>query len=207
MGPTRRKPLTQSKSCSKDDSRRNKAASRPSLLLVACVALLAAAAAHAQSTDLTVSASSGALTAGLSFRWAQVQDVVAALRQGLESRITFTVRLYEKRRAALPFTQDHLLVERSVSRTAFWDFLDDRYVVESDTGAQVSYAGPEELLASFFTVTDVFLYPLPRDFHRGMYATARAQFEPVRLMPPLTLVSMVGTVAVAVTPWVRKDLP
>jgi hypothetical protein len=199
--------LTQSKSCSKDDSKRNRAARWPSPLLVACVALFAAASAHAQSTDLTVSAASGALTASLSFRWNLVQDVVAALRQGLESRITFTVRLYEKRRAALPLTPDHLLVERRVSRTAFWDFLDDRYVVESDEGVQVSYAAPEELLASFFTVTDVFLYPLPRDPPRGMYATARAQFEPVRLMPPLTLVSMVGTVAAAVTPWVRKDLP
>jgi hypothetical protein len=199
--------LTQSKSCSNDDSRRNRAAVRPSLLLLACAALLAAAAAHAQSTDLTVSTGAGALTAGLSFRWDQMQDVVAGLRLGLESRIIFTVRLYEKRRTALPFTRDRLLVERSVSRIAFWDFLDGRYVVESDTGAQVSYAGPEELLGGFFTVTDVFLFPLPRDFHRSMYATARAQFEPVRLMPPLTLVSMVGTVAAAVTPWTRKDLP
>ncbi len=199
--------MTQSKSCSRDASRKNRAGRRPSLLLCACAALLAGAAGYCQSTDLAVSASSGALTASLSFRWDKVQDVVAALHQGLESRITFTVRLYEKRRAALPLTPDRLLAERSVSRTAFWDFLDGRYVVESDTGAQVSYASAEELLQGFFTVSDTFLNPLPRDFHRSMYATARAQFEPVRLMPPLTLVGMVGRAAAAVTPWVREDLP
>ena len=157
--------------------------------------------------DLEVSARSGALTAYLAFQWDQVQDVVAALRQGLESRITFTVRLYEKRRTVLPLARDRLLAERTVSRSAFWDFLDDRYVVESDTGAQVSYASAEELLGSFFSVADVFLYPVPRDPHRTLYATARAQFEPVRLMPPLTLISMVGRAAAFVTPWVRKDLP
>jgi hypothetical protein len=135
-----------------------------------------------------------------------VPDVVLALRQGLESRITFTVRLYEKRRSLIPLRPDHLLVERSVSRSAFWDFLDDRYVVESDTGAQLSYASAEELLEGFFSVGDVFLYPLPPDPRRTLYATARAQFEPVRLMPPLTLVSMVGKVAAFVTPWVRKDV-
>ena len=157
--------------------------------------------------DLGVSAQSGALTADLSFRWGPVQDVVAALRQGLESRITFTVRLYEKRRSALPLAPDHLLAERTVSRSAFWDFLDDRYVVESGTGTQVSYASAEELLAGFFSVADVFLYPLPHDPHRALYATARAQFEPVRLMPPLTLISMVGRAAAFVTPWVRTELP
>jgi hypothetical protein len=171
------------------------------------VALLAASAAHGQTLGLEVSAGSGALTARLSFTWGQVQDVVAALRQGLESRITFTVRLYEKRRAAFPLTPDHLLVERTISRSAFWDFLDDRYVVESDTGAQVSYASAEELLEGFFSVPDAFLYPLPRGPHRVLYAAARAQFEPVRLMPPLTLVSMVGRAAAFVTPWVREDLP
>jgi hypothetical protein len=157
--------------------------------------------------DLEVSAGSGALTAYLAFQWDQMQDVVTALRQGLESRITFTVRLYEKRRTVLPLARDRLLAERTVSRSAFWDFLDDRYVVESDTGAQVSYASAEELLGSFFSVADVFLYPVPRDPHRALYATARAQFEPVRLMPPLTLISMVGRAAAFVTPWVRKDLP
>ena len=133
--------------------------------------------------------------------------MAAALRQGLESRITFTVRLYEKRRPVLFLAPDHLLVERTVSRSAFWDFLDDRFVVESDTGARVSYASAEELLGDFLSVEEMFLYPVPRNAHRDLYATARAQFEPVRLMPPLTLVSLVGRAAALVTPWVRKDLP
>jgi len=147
------------------------------------------------------------MAARLTFNWDHVEDVVAALRQGLESRITFTVRVYEKRGGVLPLAPDHLLADRDVSRSAFWDFLDGRYVVESDTGAQVSYANAEEMLRAFFSVPDLFLAPAPRTPHRAMYATARAQFEPVRLMPPLTLVSMVGRSAAFVTPWVRKDLP
>jgi hypothetical protein len=40
-----------------------------------------------------------------------------------------------------------------------------------------------------------------------MYAIARAQFEPVRLMPPLTLVVLAGAAATSTTPWTRKELP
>jgi hypothetical protein len=31
--------------------------------------------------------------------------------------------------------------------------------------------------------------------------------EPVRLMPPLTLVALIGTAAAYATPWIRSDVP
>jgi len=42
---------------------------------------------------------------------------------------------------------------------------------------------------------------------RRLYVTARAQFEPVRLMPPLTLIGLAGAAANVATPWVRRDAP
>jgi hypothetical protein len=132
-------------------------------------------------------------------------EVIASLRQGLESRITFTARLYEKRRELFPFPGDRMLAERRVARTAFWDFLDGKFVVESDKGVQVSYASEEDLLEGFFTLSEVYLYAFPPGPHASLYITGRAQFEPVRLMPPLTLVSMVGRAATYTSPWARKD--
>jgi hypothetical protein len=142
----------------------------------------------------------------LTFRANQGQEVVSLVRKGLESRITFTVRLYEKRISIIPVLGDRMIAEKRVARSAYWDFLDGRFVVEADSGAQATYGNAEEFLNGFFILDDVFLSVLPRDARRGLYVTARAQFEPVRLMPPLTLVTMAGGAAVSTTPWAREEV-
>jgi hypothetical protein len=191
-----------SKSCLRDGLRKNKAA-----LLAAVLLLLCASLSESQTVDLSVTTRASSLVARISFHWDSMQVLASSLRAGMESRITFTARLYERRRGILPFTGDHLLTERSVTRSAFWDFLDARYVVESQDGARSSYDGTEELLQGFLTLDDLVLSHLPLDMHPPVYVTARARFEPVRLMPPLTLVSLAGRAATSTTPWVRREVP
>jgi hypothetical protein len=168
----------------------------------------------AQAVDLTVArrasaraASADALVASVSFHWERRAELVSSLRAGMESRITFTVRLYEHRRGLLPFRRDRLLAERSAERSAFWDFLDGSFVVESKNGARASFASAEDLLQGFLTLSDVTLSEVPRAGSPGYYVTARALFEPVRLMPPLTLVGLVGRAATATTPWASREAP
>jgi hypothetical protein len=193
----------QSKSCSRTGSRKSRL---PLAFGVAALVLLPGLAA-AQTVDLSVSTRASMLSASLSYHGEQIPEVVSMVRKGLESRITFTVRLYEKRSSPIPFIGDRMVTQKRVARSAFWDFLDDRFVVESDDGAQVTYGSAEEFLKGFFILNDLFLSDVPRDARRLLYVTARAQFEPVRLMPPLTLVSLVGGAAISTTPWVRKDVP
>lgn len=176
-------------------------------MLACSLSFLAAARGAAQSVLCAVSTTGGVVAADLSFSWTQPADVIASLRAGLESRITFVVRLYEKRPGILPFMGDRMLSERIIARSAFWDFLGERFVVESDSGAQTSYTNANDLLKGFFTVSGLSLYTLPPADLRPRYVTARAQFEPVRLMPPLTLVSLVGAAAASTTPWVRRNAP
>ena len=176
-------------------------------VLMLCAALLPAASCAAQAVDLSLTTRAGVLTANLSFQWDRMQELVSSLRQGLESRITFTARVYEKRRGILPLMGDRMLAERRVAHSAFWDFLDGRFVVESDARAQVSYASVDDLLKGFFTLSDLPLYAVSPGHQDALYVTARAQFEPVRLMPPLTLVSMVGRAATSTSPWTRREAP
>jgi len=173
-------------------------------VLILCAALLPAASLAGQGVDLSLSSAAGVLSADITFRWDRMEELVSSLRQGLESRITFTARVYEKRRGILPLPGDRMLAEHRVARSAFWDFLDDQFVVETDTGARVSFASVDELLKGFFTLSKIPLYNRP---HTDLYVMGRAQFEPVRLMPPLTLVSMVGRAATYTSPWVRRDAP
>jgi hypothetical protein len=179
------------------------------LLAGAALGLAAGAPpAHAQAIELSMESGGGFLTATLGFRWSRPEDLITSLRRGLESRITFTTRLYEVRRPAFSFAGDRVLAEKRVTRSAFWDFLDQVFVVEEEGGGQKSYADPLALLHGFFSLEQTFAYaPSNGSTGRPRYVAARAQFEPVRLMPPLTLVGLAGAAVNVTTPWVRRELP
>jgi len=150
----------------------------------------------------------GFLTAAVGFRWNRSAELLTSLHRGLESRITFTTRLYEARRPTFSFAGDRVLAEKRVTRSAFWDFLEQVYVVEEEGGGQKSYADDAALLAGFFSLEQTFAYaPAEGTGHRPRYLAARAQFEPVRLMPPLTLVGLAGAAVNLTTPWVRREVP
>jgi hypothetical protein len=172
------------------------------LLVLAAAGLLAARPCGAQSVDLSVNARGPVLYCSLLFHWPHTAELVDSLRRGLESRITFTVRLNEQRRAAI-ISRDRLIAEVVVSRSVFWDFLDGVFVVEQDGGKQWTYTDDTALLAGLFSFQEVFPYSAAIAA-RPVYVSARAQFEPVRLMPPLTLVSMLGAASIVATPWIRR---
>jgi hypothetical protein len=165
------------------------------------------ASSTAQAIELSLVPRGELVVASVSFRWARADELIDSLRKGLEARITFTTRLYESRRPAFSFAGDRLLSERKIARSAFWDFLDKVFVMEEEGGPQKSYADPADLLRGFFAVQEVFGHDREDVSNRRQYVSARAQFEPVRLMPPLTLVGMVGAAANVSTPWVQRDAP
>jgi hypothetical protein len=184
------------------------------LALRAAVPLAAAPPAGSPKVDLDVqrrastrTAAADDLLARVSFRWDRREDLVSSLRAGMESRITFTVRLFERRQSLLRLRGDKLVAEKKTARSAFWDFLDNSFVVETDDGLRLSYATPEDLLEGFLTLSAVRLAAVPRAGPPRFYVTARALFEPVRLMPPLTLVELAGQAATATTPWAVREAP
>jgi hypothetical protein len=176
----------------------------PPFLLV-LLAVLSASPAAAQSLDMGLRVRPDGIHADLWFRWNKEQELVSSLQQGMEARIIFTLRLYQRRKGFLPFLGDRLLKETQVARSAFWDFLDRKFVVESDDGSRVDYTTAPELLLGFFSLKDFPLAPLPPRAGESRYVTARARLEPVRLMPPLTIVTLAGAAASYTTPWERRN--
>ncbi len=186
------------KSSSKTGSRRSSAAAAALLLLAVSPPLFA------QRVDLRALVRGGIICADVDFRWDREQEFLNAVRDGLESRITFTARLYERRAAFLPFFRNVLVESRTFSQSAFFDFLGNKYVVETDQGRRVVYDTEEELIRGFFSMPDITLAEISTV--SDPYVTARVQFEPVRLMPPLTIVSLVGAAGTYTSPWVGKDV-
>jgi len=167
--------------------------------------LVAAPASRAQVIELSTVPGGTTVTAAIAFRWSHADELIDSLRRGLESRITFTARLYERRNPAFAFAGDRLVSERTVVRSAFWDFLGREFVLEEEGRPLTTCTDSVELVRSFFTVDQSFRVT-PAEVARGrMYVAARARFEPVRLMPPLTLVGLAGAAASVTTPWVHRD--
>ncbi len=194
--------MTPLRSCSKTVSKRSSSGAFLALLLCA-----AAPAAGAQAIHGVAAASGGRITADLGFQWDRPDEAVASLQDGLESRIVFTVQLFEKGQGVYPFNADHLLAQKTVRHSAFWDFLDRVFVVEEEGGSPTICRSTAELMQSFFSLQGVFLYDFAGRKHPSLYVAARAQYEPVRLMPPLTLVNLVGAASNITTPWMRIDVP
>jgi len=201
----KRRPLMQSRSSSKTVLRRSRPRGAFPCLLVFLLAALAASPAAAQSLDMGLSVRPTSIRADLWFRWNKEQELVSSLQQGMEARIVFTLRLYQRRRGVIPFLGDKLILETHVARSAFWDFLDRTFVVESDDGSRAAYPTAAELLQGFLTVRNFPVSTVLPSSGEERYVTARARLEPVRLMPPLTIVTLAGAAASYTTPWERRD--
>jgi hypothetical protein len=168
--------------------------------------LAAAPVPAAPTLAVGTAATEGRVVAHLSFTSDRPSDIVESLLGGLESRIVFTARLYQKRTGLFSFLWgDRLVVQATVVRRAYRDTLTHMFVVDEDGQPLLSYPTTDQLLTAFFTVTGIS-FRLPAAGRAGWYVAARAQVEPVRLMPPLTLITLAGAAAYA-TAWVRSGTP
>jgi len=142
------------------------------------------------------------------FSWDRQAELLATLRDGLESRITFSFRTFERGTGLLAILGDRLLGERTLTRSAYVDILDGTYIVEEEGGTRSASSDLDALVAGFFTADGVAVPAPPRAAGGAPgYVAARVHFEPVRLMPPLTIVSLAGAAVSHTTPWVRAEVP
>ena len=166
--------------------------------------ITAASGLDAQAVELSAVVRDGIVCADLSFRWDREREFIESLQDGLESRITFTARLFDRNQALLPILRNIQIESRTFSQSAFFDFLGKKFIVETDLGRRTTYDSAEELIRGFFTMSDITL--AERTQVGDPFVTARVQFEPVRLMPPLTIISLVGASGTYTSPWIQKDV-
>jgi len=185
----------------------SKAASRRSRLLLALLFALSAVGLACQDLELSVRRDGPLVRAAAVFRWDREEELLSTLREGLESRITFTLRAFERSAGLLSLLGDRLLAEKTVARSAYFNFLDGTYIVEESDGARAAYTDLAALLTGFFSARGVAL-PVPRQARRGpCYVSARVLFEPVRLSAPLSIVSLAGAAVSHTSAWVRAEIP
>ncbi len=120
------------------------------------LALSAAVVTAAPTLTVGATATENGVVAHLVFTSDRPQDIVESLLGGLESRIVFTIRLYQKRTDILSFLRgDRMVVQATVVRRAYRDTLTRMFIVEQDGQSPASYVTTDQLLAAFFTINGI----------------------------------------------------
>jgi hypothetical protein len=169
------------------------------------LAFLLACAAVAGAEDIAVSVASstaGRITVDARIIEADTARLLRSLRDGLESTVTFEVRLYRKAIGLRGLLGDPLVDHVDVTRRASVDFLDDRYILVDEAGTTRLLTDLEDFLREFLTLAAL---PLTPPAGGQAYVYARARLEYVKLDPPLHIVALFRPTA-AVTRWCRVDL-
>jgi hypothetical protein len=131
------------------------------------------------------------------------EKVLDSVTDGLEVRITFEFRLYEKTGGLLGFLGDRLLDERRLRRSASMDFFADQYVVTDDQGHKTPFIREADFVRFLSRLPSCTLeYQGGHTETETLYVMARARIDYVTLDPPLNIVNLFTTTAVT-TDWQR----
>jgi hypothetical protein len=134
------------------------------------------------------------------------QAVLASLWDGLRAEITFQLRLYRRSSGVFAFLGDRLLHERQVYQVASFDFYENRYKILRDDRITGEYAAETEFLDAFFSLPEIELGEISTGDGGDYYLLARVRMMPVKIIPPLNIITLFSTDTVFTTPWVEAEL-
>jgi hypothetical protein len=134
------------------------------------------------------------------------QAVLASLWDGLRAEITFQLRLYRRSSGVFAFFGDRLLRERQVYQVASFDFYENRYKILRDNRITGEYAAETEFLDAFFSLPEIDLGEINTGDGGDYYLLARVRMMPVKIIPPLNIITLFSTDTVFTTPWVEAEL-
>jgi hypothetical protein len=134
------------------------------------------------------------------------QDVLASLWEGLRAEITFQLRLYRYSRGLFSFFGDRLVLERRIRQTAAFDFYENRYKIHRDGTIVGEYAAETEFLNAFFSLPHTELGPIAPKDAQDYFLLARVRMMPVKIIPPLNIITLFPSEAVFTTPWVQAEI-
>ena len=127
-------------------------------------------------------------------------EILASLREGHRSEIHYEARIYKRTAGISQLMGDRLIAESSVLYEARWDELNERYIVLIDEEHEIGFEDPNRL-TSFLLSLNKHRITLQDDPEGEIYLLCRAQIEPIRLVPPLTLMTFLLPKFRTTTPW------
>ena len=164
------------------------------------------AGAFDDTTALTAELARGVVTVSARLMGGMTGEILSSLEDGLKSEIIFQFRLYHKNTGLFSLFGDRLIFEKKITRVAYFDIFEDFFVMETQGAGVQKFRQKEEFLGEFFQFNDYSLAKLKDENLSQMYVLARISLNPVRIVPPLNIISLFFTHTAVTTPWVESAL-
>jgi hypothetical protein len=118
------------------------------------------------------------------------EEILSALEEGLESEITFQIRVYEKAEGFFSFFGDKLIIQDAPAFRANLDRLANRYVIKPLQGEESLFSDKNAFLTDFLRLDGYTLAGFEPQSGKEYYLLARIRLVPARLIGPLAIISL-----------------
>lgn len=174
-------------------------------LLTVCILLIVCFRSQSQEVTLSAVLRDGDVRVDARFDFDETDAMFDYLGDGLKSEIVFEFRLYEQSEGFFSFLGDRLLLEKHSAHTAHFDMYSGKYVIVDGEGEQREYVSRQSFLHEFFAISD---YVLSEAFHRiaHCYILARIRLNPVKLVPPLSVIALFFETGSVTSQWHRGSI-
>lgn len=130
----------------------------------------------------------------------KTSEIINSLRDGHRSEVLYEFRLLREAKGIAKIFGDRLIEEAQVLYVARWDALDENFVVRIDNTIERAFDDPDMFLAFFLSVRDHTM-SIPDDLQNGDYLLGRWRLQPIKLVPPLTLMTLIKPDLQIISSW------
>jgi hypothetical protein len=130
--------------------------------------------------------------------------ILDSLSDGHRSEVRYEFRLLREARGLGKIFGDRLVKEDVLSYVARWDAFDEKFVVVVDGSAERSFDDSDGFLAFFLAVRNRTMI-VADGLDDGDYLLCRWRIQPVKLVPPLTLMTIFRSDLQVISSWKRTD--
>ncbi len=131
--------------------------------------------------------------------------IIESLLNGHRSEVLYEFRLFRKARGIGTIFGDRLLKEDMVSYVARWDALDEHFLVLID-GIEERVFGDIKSFLEFFLSVRNHVMRLSNNLNDGEYLLCRWRIQPIKLVPPLTLMTLIKPDLQIISSWQRTPI-
>jgi len=164
----------------------------------------------AEETLLTAVAREGTVIVSATLSGVESEQIYSTFRkglleEGLKTEISYQFRLYRRNKGFFSFLGDKVITEKKIIKRAYLDIYERVFIIEVNEEKKVLLY-EEDFLRSFFKAENVQIGSLSSRESKEHYVLARISFSPVRLVPPLNMISLLYKKTAVVTRWAEAEI-
>ncbi|MFP4564472.1 MAG: hypothetical protein ACLFRY_14310 [Spirochaetia bacterium] len=170
--------------------------------------LLTAGAAHPQTLHVSVEhvPAESAVSLDCLVVEAPEEELWESVDGGFQVEVVYTLRLYRKSAGLFRFLGDKIVEDAEPTRTGEYDPFSGLYLIhDTYSGGTIRSDNRNSFLSKLLRVDDIRL-EIPRE-EGSYYILAEAEISPIKLKPPLTILSVFSKRNRYHTDWIRIPVP